>query len=100
MTILLYNNDMKTYRLHTPAPAETNPLILEDVALPQPGPGRVRTKAALWGIRHTDLHPADLTLVPLVGAAANVPTLLTVNELVVRGNLPAATQDIERRLTT
>jgi propanol-preferring alcohol dehydrogenase len=50
---------MKTYRLHTPAPVETNPLILEDAALPQPGPGQVRIKVALCGICHTDLHTAE-----------------------------------------
>jgi hypothetical protein len=46
----------------------------------------------------TGVHPADLSLAPLVGATTDVPALLTANELVVRGNLPAATRELERQL--
>jgi hypothetical protein len=46
----------------------------------------------------TGLYPADLSLAPLIGANTGDPVLIAVNELVVRGNLPAATRDIERQL--
>lgn len=51
---------------------------------------------ALSGALSTD-HPADPDLVTLVGNAAG-PNLIVVNELLVRGNLPAATQEVQQRL--
>lgn len=53
---MIYNNVMKSYRLHSPAPAETNPLILEDLPIPEPGSGQVRIKVEMCGVCHTDLH--------------------------------------------
>jgi hypothetical protein len=42
-------------------------------------------------------HPAESGLAS-ANEQANAPMLLTVNELLIRGNLPAATRDIMQRL--
>src|SRR5438105_11721671 len=36
-----------------------SPLTIEDLPLPQPGPGEVRVKIAASGVCHTDLHIAE-----------------------------------------
>jgi propanol-preferring alcohol dehydrogenase len=56
---------MKAIRLHSPAPVETNPLLFEEIALPQPGPGQVRIKVAMCGVCHTDLHITEGEIHPL-----------------------------------
>lgn len=50
---------MKAMRLHQPAPIETHPLIMEDLPIPQPGPGQVRLHVSVCGACHTDLHIAE-----------------------------------------
>ena len=50
---------MKAYRLTSPARIETNPLQVDDLPLPQPGPGQVRIKVSMCGVCHTDLHTAE-----------------------------------------
>lgn len=35
------------------------PLVIEEVAVPRPGPGEVLVKVAACGVCHTDLHAAD-----------------------------------------
>ncbi len=35
------------------------PLVIEDVAIPRPGPGEVLVKVVACGVCHTDLHAAD-----------------------------------------
>jgi hypothetical protein len=42
-------------------------------------------------------HPADESLLPLI-KAKGAPELIVVNELLVRGNLPAATREVFQRL--
>jgi hypothetical protein len=42
----------------------------------------------------TDGHPADARLLEL--KAARAPELIIVNELLVRGNLPAATREVQQ----
>jgi hypothetical protein len=44
----------------------------------------------------TSGHPADASLVQL-GKVAGPPELIVVNELLVRGNLPAATREVQLR---
>ncbi len=57
--ILLYNIDVKAYRLFSPAPIETAPLQLSNRDIPEPGPGQVRIKVSVCGVCHTDLHTAE-----------------------------------------
>jgi len=45
--------------LHAPKPVSENPLILEEVDLPEPGPGEIRLKVSVCGICHTDLHTVE-----------------------------------------
>jgi propanol-preferring alcohol dehydrogenase len=35
------------------------PLTIEEVPVPTPGPGEVLVKIAAFGVCHTDLHAAD-----------------------------------------
>ncbi|MFE8108286.1 alcohol dehydrogenase AdhP [Sphingomonas melonis] len=35
------------------------PLVIEDVAVPRPGPGQILVKVAACGVCHTDLHAAE-----------------------------------------
>ena len=56
---MIYNCRMIAYRLHAPAPIETNPIHLENQSLPQPGPGQIRIKISVCGVCHTDLHLAE-----------------------------------------
>lgn len=46
----------KAMRLHQPAAIETQPLVLEPVAIPIPGPDQVRLQLKICGVCHTDLH--------------------------------------------
>ncbi len=90
---------MIAYRLSVPAPIETNPLGLEDLPLPQPGPGQVRIKISMCGVCHTDLHiaegeihPPHLPLTPghqVVGTVDAFPLHQTTHHLkpLERGNL-------------
>jgi propanol-preferring alcohol dehydrogenase len=53
---------MKAIVLHKPAPVEDNPLLLQDVAEPQPGIDQVRLKVEACGLCHTDLHEIEAEL--------------------------------------
>jgi alcohol dehydrogenase, propanol-preferring len=62
---------MKTARLYSPSQTESNPLVFEDLPIPQPGPGQVRIKISMCGLCHTDLHlvegdihPSHLPITP------------------------------------
>ena len=46
---------MLAYRLFSPAPIETRPLVPVDLPLPEPGPGQVRIKVSACGVCHTDV---------------------------------------------
>jgi hypothetical protein len=46
----------------------------------------------------TSGHPADGSLLEL-GKVADAPELIVINELLVRGNLPAATREVQLRLS-
>jgi propanol-preferring alcohol dehydrogenase len=50
--------------LHEHAPVGTAPLVLEDRAAPEPGPGEIRVKALCCGVCHTDLHVVKGELKP------------------------------------
>jgi len=89
---------MKAYRLHSPANIETNPLLIEDVPLPQPASGQVRIKIAMCGVCHTDLHIAEGDIHPpslpvtlghqVVGTIEAVaPPLVSNLQPLDRGNL-------------
>lgn len=55
---------MRAFRLHQPAPAESEPLRLETVPTPEPGPGGLRLRVEACGICHTDLHTVEGELAP------------------------------------
>lgn len=55
---------MRAFRLHQPAPAESEPLRLETVPTPEPGPGALRLRVEACGICHTDLHTVEGELAP------------------------------------
>jgi propanol-preferring alcohol dehydrogenase len=50
--------------LHTLGPIETAPLRLEELPVPEPGPGEVRVKVRYCGVCRTDLHIVEGELVP------------------------------------
>jgi alcohol dehydrogenase, propanol-preferring len=56
---------MRAAVLHRPAPIESRPLALEDVPIPEPGPGEVLLKVEACGVCRTDLHIAAGELPPL-----------------------------------
>jgi alcohol dehydrogenase, propanol-preferring len=47
---------MKAVRLYSPSNIGSNPLVFEDLPLPQPSPGQLRIKVSVCGVCHTDLH--------------------------------------------
>lgn len=53
---------MKAMVLHKPAPMESNPLVLKELAEPQPGTGQVRLQVEACGLCHTDLHEIEAEL--------------------------------------
>lgn len=55
---------MRSCRLHLQAPIETNPLALEDVTPPSPGPDEVLIRISACGICRTDLHVIEGDLPP------------------------------------
>jgi propanol-preferring alcohol dehydrogenase len=55
---------MQAHRLFSPKPAEENPLILDDLPIPTPGPGQIRLKVRACGVCHTDLHTVEGDLHP------------------------------------
>lgn len=59
---------MRAAVLHHPAPIESRPLALEDLPMPEPGPGEVLLKVEACGVCRTDLHIAAGELPPLLPA--------------------------------
>jgi len=47
---------MRAMVLTRQAPVEERPLELQEVPLPEPGPGEVRIRVSVCGVCHTDLH--------------------------------------------
>jgi propanol-preferring alcohol dehydrogenase len=47
---------MNAYRILRQAVLENNPLIRQDLPVPQPGPGQVLLRVLVCGVCHTDLH--------------------------------------------
>jgi alcohol dehydrogenase, propanol-preferring len=56
---------MRAAVLHHPAPIATRPLALEDLPVPEPGPGQVLLKVEACGVCRTDLHITAGELKPL-----------------------------------
>jgi propanol-preferring alcohol dehydrogenase len=56
---------MRAAVLHTPAPIATRPLVLEEVPVPEPGPGQVSLRVEACGVCRTDLHITAGELKPL-----------------------------------
>jgi alcohol dehydrogenase, propanol-preferring len=55
---------MKASRLHSPARIETNPLVFEDVEIPEPGSDQVLVRVSACGVCRTDLHVIEAELPP------------------------------------
>jgi len=55
---------LKAWRLHHPGAAEEKPLRLEELPVPQPGPGQVLLRVRLCGVCHTDLHTVEGDITP------------------------------------
>ena len=55
---------MKAWTLKSPAPVESNPLTLQDLPAPEPGPREVLVRVNACGICRTDLHVVEGELVP------------------------------------
>ncbi len=56
---------MRAAVLHHPAPIPSHPLALEDLPIPEPGPGQVLLKVEACGVCRTDLHITAGELKPL-----------------------------------
>ncbi len=50
---------MRAMVLHEPKDITQKPLRLEDVPIPEPGPGQIRIKVTACGVCHTDLHTVE-----------------------------------------
>ncbi len=61
---------MRAMVLHEPKDITQKPLQLEDIPMPEPGPGQIRIKVTACGVCHTDLHTVEgdlpLPKLPLV----------------------------------
>lgn len=61
---------MRAQVLDNAKPVEEDPLRLDEVAVPEPGPGEIRIRVGACGVCHTDLHIAEgeipLPQLPLV----------------------------------
>ncbi|MEJ5224697.1 MAG: zinc-dependent alcohol dehydrogenase family protein [Anaerolineales bacterium] len=55
---------MKSYRLFAPAPIETQPMKMQDLPIPQPGPGQVLVRVHACGVCRTDLHTVEGDITP------------------------------------
>lgn len=56
---------MKAYRLYEPDEIENEPLQLEQIERPEPGPGQLLLQVRACGICHTDLHTVEGDILPL-----------------------------------
>lgn len=50
---------MRSLRLNHPAPIEQNPLVIDEVQVPEPGVGQALIQIKVCGVCHTDLHIAE-----------------------------------------
>lgn len=55
---------MQAYRLISPAPIETRPLVRQEQPLPEPGPGQARVRVRACGVCRTDLHIVEGDITP------------------------------------
>jgi propanol-preferring alcohol dehydrogenase len=55
---------MRAMVVHTPAPIESNPLMLADLETPQPQPGEILVRVTACGVCRTDLHVTEGDLAP------------------------------------
>ena len=50
---------MKAMRLHQASTINAEPLRLDEIGRPTPGPGQIRMKVHMCGVCHTDLHTVE-----------------------------------------
>jgi propanol-preferring alcohol dehydrogenase len=79
---------MKAQRLHHPAAVSEEPLELEDVPIPDPGPDAIRVAVHCCGVCHTDLHVVEGELpdpkLPLIPGHEIVGEIETIGANVTR----------------
>ena len=79
---------MKAMRLHQPGLITDEPLLLDNIDCPTPGPAQIRLKVHMCGVCHTDLHTVEgeLTLpdLPLTPGHQVIGTVETVGPAVTR----------------
>jgi len=77
--------------LQVPRPVDEVPLVLTEVALPEPQPGQIRLRVHVCGVCHTDLHTVEGELVlpklPVVPGHQVVGTVDAVGQGVTRFKL-------------
>ena len=61
---------MRAMVLHEQNEIENSPLRLEEVEIPQPGPGQIRIRVEACGLCRTDLQAAPLLCAGLIGYRA------------------------------
>lgn len=55
---------MQVMRLHEQRQIENKPLVLDEMEIPEPGPGQVRLRVLTCGVCHTDLHTVEGDITP------------------------------------
>jgi propanol-preferring alcohol dehydrogenase len=55
---------LKAYRLHEAKPVRENPLKLDELPRPSPGPGQLLLRVRACGVCHTDLHIVEGEITP------------------------------------
>jgi len=76
---------MRAAVLRSPAPVARRPLTLEDVPVPEPGPGQVLLRVKACGVCRTDLHVVEGELPPRGGPL--IPGHQIVGEVVGGGRV-------------
>ena len=67
------------------------PLTIEEVAIPQPGPGQIQVKIEASGVCHTDLHAAEGDWPVKPGPAPKVAGTLRTGPLLISETYDGAT---------
>jgi alcohol dehydrogenase, propanol-preferring len=85
---------MRAAVLHHPAPIASRPLALEDLPIPEPGPGQVLLKVEACGVCRTDLHITAGELKPLRDAVTPGHQIVGRIERLGPSKLGPSTQEV------
>lgn len=82
---------MKSMRLHKPGLITDEPLLLDEIDRPMPGPDQIRLKVHMCGVCHTDLHTVEGELIlpdlPLIPGHQVVGIVEALGQAVTRHQL-------------